>query len=339
MFMSSNRFLIIVLLWVGLIGSPVLGDANISSTDSLYFFHQRTIYLENIYQQGAWWANPATVSSINTKTFFTSNTGLLGGKYSISSVRLIFPVKMRINGGIGITGTGTTEGRSFAGTSQGAQLNSNFSFTRPSLEAVISYVPPIGGEFGGLAMTGTESIPRTDSMGNKTYFFWGIGIGWFSPALFKTVKLSFTTLSVCHAQFITWWNSSAKAGLAINVNEGALLGSLEYAFSLNGPISLFINQNNFLGYEVVKADVSLRFRNIAGFLLGFSADTRNFRNNGPTFHTGLELRRSTFYPYYGGYEIGINFFATRYNIEPQNESSPHFYLLHRFWIGYDFKKH
>jgi hypothetical protein len=321
----------------GLFIFPVRGNNNVANIDSLYFFHERTIYLENLSQDGAWWANPATISSINMNSFFTSNTGLLGGKYSISSVRLLFPVYKRLNGGVGITGTGTTEGRSFTGSSQGAQLNSNFSFTRPSLEVGISYAPPIAGTFGGLAIMGTESIPRADS-GNKTYFFFGIGTGWLSPFLFNTIKLSFTTLSVCHIQFITWWDNSAKAGLLIDVNEGFILGSIEYGFSLNGPVSFFRNQDNFLGYEVIKGDFSLRFRKIAGFLLGFSTDTRNFRDNGSTFHTGIELRRSDVYPYFGGYEIGMNFFATRFNPGLPPHPSPTLSLIHRLWIGYDFKK-
>jgi hypothetical protein len=311
---------------------PACGATNVPDIDSLPFFYQRTLYLENLYQQGAWWANPATISP-NRTTFFTSNTGLLGGKYVLSSVRLLFPVNSRLNGGVGITGTGTAEGRSFNGSASSAQVNSNFSFKRPSLEAGISYAPPVAGTIGGLMIMGTESIPRTTDTGNITYFFFGISAGWLSPFIFNTVKLSFSTFSVCHVQFIRWWDNSAKAGILIDVNESFVRGSVEYGFSLSGPVSFFRNQEDFLGYEVLKGDFSLRIRKIAGFLLGFSMDTKNFRDNGTTVHTGIELRRSDVYPFYGGYEIGMNLFATRFN-----SGSPHLSLLHRVWIGYDLKK-
>jgi hypothetical protein len=306
--------------------------ANVSNVDSLSFFYQRTIYLENLCQQGAWWANPATIASYDKTHLFTSNIALLGGKYSISTVRILFPVKSQFNGGFGITGTGTTQGLSASGTGTGGQFNSKFSFTRPSLEAGISYTPPLGGTLGALLVTGTESVPRMDT-GNTVYFFWGISAGWLSPAIMNSVRFSFSTLSVYHAQFITWWDNCAKAGVLVNVNDGLVIGSLEYGFSLDGPVSFFRNQANFYGYEAIKGNVSVRIRKIAGVLIGFSKDTRNFRDNGSTFHTGIELRRSTVYPFSGGYEMGMNFFASRYQ-----SNSPHVYLLHRFWVGYDFIK-
>jgi hypothetical protein len=185
------------------------------------------------------------------------------------------------------------------------------------------------GTIGGLAMAGTESIPRTTDTVNKTYFFWGIGTGWLSPSILNTVKLSFSTLSVCHIQFETWWDNSAKAGILFNINKDHLIGSIEYGFGLNGTSAP--------EYEVFKGDFSLRFMSITGLLFGFSTDTRNIRNNGSTFHTGIELRRSYVYPFFGGYEIGFNMFASRYNPNSLPDPSPHLSLIHRFWLGYDLR--
>ena len=325
---SLCRFLF-VLAGVCFSVCPLYGQAYIASIDSLPFFYQRTIYLENLNQPAAWWANPAVISAIDKTTFFTSNTGMLGGKYALSSVRVLFPYKTALNGGVGITGTGTTEGRSAVANAQSTQFNSDFSFKRPSIETVISFMPPRAGTIGGLAMAGTESIPRTTDTGNKTYFFWGIGTGWLSPSILNTVKLSFSTLSVCHIQFETWWDNSAKAGILFNINKDHLIGSIEYGFGLNGTSAP--------EYEVFKGDFSLRFMSITGLLFGFSTDTRNIRNNGSTFHTGIELRRSYVYPFFGGYEIGFNMFASRYNPNSLPDPSPHLSLIHRFWLGYDLR--
>jgi hypothetical protein len=302
------------------------------SVDSLPFFYQRTIYLENLNQQGAWWSNPAVLSSTDQAAVFASNSGLLGGKYILSSVRMLFPIKSRINGGIGLTGTGTSESRSGSLSSSGAQVNSNFSFKRPSLEFGVSYISTMYGAIGGLGIIGTESIPRISDTGYITFFFYGMSMGWLSPALFNIVKLSFSTLSICHIQDTAWWDNSAKAGLLFDFKDGFVLGSIEYGFSFSNPLSIFYDQTHFHGYEVIKGDFSIRFRKIAGALIGFSVDTKNFRDNRSTFHTGIELRRSSIYQFSGGYEIGMNVFASRFH-----STSPHLALIHRFCIGYDLK--
>jgi hypothetical protein len=129
------------------------------------------------------------------------------------------------------------------------------------------------------------------------------------------------------------WDESGKIGMLITVNDGALLGSLEYGFSYSNGVSFFRNPDNFHGYETLKGVVSIRYRAIAGFLLGYSMDTPNFRDNGPTYHAGVELRRSHMYAFSGGYEIGVSPFGSRHNT-----SSATISLMHQIWIGYDFRK-
>ncbi|MBN2037543.1 MAG: hypothetical protein JW768_12450 [Chitinispirillaceae bacterium] len=303
--------------------------------DSIYYFFQRTVYLETLEQNGAWWASPARMSAARATSVFTSNTGLLGGKYSISSVRVLFPIYDSTTAGIGLTGASTRETRSFTGDQSGGHFSSNFNFSRPSLEAAISYSPPFGGTIGILGVTGTESIlPHATSTIPRYYFIWGMGIGLLSPSLFSTVQFSLTTLSVCHYQIDAWWDHGVKTGMLLEVSDGLVRGSLEYGFSLKNGFYLPSGRDDNYAYEVIKGTASLRFRSIAGFILGFSRDSRNFRDNGSTLHTGLELRPSKVYPYWGGYEMGASLNATRFERDDSRALS----LIHRFWAGYTFSK-
>ena len=331
--MIKNLSRIISLFFISFAGISVHsanGAAHVPNIDGLDFFYQRTIYLENLCQPSAWWANPSLLAPIDKITVFTSNTGLIGQLYTISSVRIVLPVRPKLNIGFGITGTGSKEGRALSASQEGAQYSSNFSFNLPSLESGMSYTLPVGGVVGTLLITGTESVPDpSNSAINTLYFFWGIGAGWISPAIMNTVKFSISTLSVCHFQFETWWDNGAKAGIQISSNDERVLGSFEYGFALfNGPVSFFQSRSNFYGYETLKGSVSIKMMGIAGILLGYSKDsprTNSLNNNGSTFHAGVELRRSAIYPYYGGYEIGI---STAHGIS----------LIHKIWVGYSFKK-
>lgn len=298
----------------------------------LYYYYQRTTYLENLNQPGAWWSNPALLSSLSRTTVFTSSTGLLGRKYSISSSRIIIPVIPQLNAGFGLTGTARGEGRSGSGTNGGLSFSSYFNFTKPSIEAGMSFAPRDFGTFGALALTGTVSETPSyayDSTNRVTRFFWGYGLGWISPAVLKTFSFAFSTLSVYNVQFLWAWENCAKAGILLNVKDSAVSGSIEYGFSLDAPAgALFSNRDHAPQYEVLKGTVSIRFRSIAGFILGYSLDTKNGSDNGATYHAGVELRRSTVYPCYGGYEMGLS------TTNSSNSAS----LIHRFWVGFNLKQ-
>jgi hypothetical protein len=318
-----------MLFYVHFLSPLALASSGVSSIDSLYYFFERTIYLENLTQNAAWWANPSSISSIREPCVFTSNTGLLGGKYSISGFRVFAPLQHSLTVGFGLTGASTAEGRSFSGDGTGGQMTSSFNFSRPSLEAGAGYESKRFGALGVLAITGTENAVS----GIKIYFFvLGTSLGYLSPPIAGMARLSLSTLSVCHFQADTWWDHSAKTGVVFNVYDSLFTGSLEYGFSLNNA-PFFSDGNDLWGYEVIKGTVSTRFRSIAGFLLAYSTDTKNLRDNGPTFHSGLELRPSRIYPFWGGYEIGISPWSSRHRTNTAVIT-----LLHRFWVGYTFRK-
>lgn len=296
----------------------------------VYYFYQRTIYLEDLLKPGAWWSNPSLISSIDRTTIFTSTTGMIGRQYSISSVRALFPVRPRLNAGFGLTGTATGAGAGGTGTNSGFSYQSYFNFTRPSIEAGISYIPPYLGTVGAMVLTGSKSyVPDyalADSNTRIISFFYGMSAGWISPALFKTVSLSLSMLSLYNAETNPWWEHCAKVGVVFTVLDSIVRGSVEYGFATDSVSgSLFSNPNNTTNYEALKGSLSIRFMGIAGLILGYSTDTRNFSDNGATYHMGLELRKSEVYPYYGGYEMAIS-------------TSNHISVFHQIWVGFNIKK-
>ncbi len=320
-----RKYLIVLFLFAGVFAQ--------SSMDSLPFFYERSIYLENLITPGAWWASPTCIASIDKTTLYTSTIGLLGGEYSISTVRAIVPLDTGINVGVGVTGTGITAGSSGNGSNGGAQITSIFSFSRPSFEGALSYDRLPIGTVGGLLLGGTESIQGQADYTPSTYFFWGYSLGWLSPAVLHSVKLSLSTLSVHHSPFsyASLWDHDIKAGLLVNVFDSLVLGSIEYGYSLGGPFSFLNTGDNYSTYyEVLKGDFSMRVKNIVGILLGFSRDTRNIYDNGSSYHAGVELRRSNIYPFYGGYEAGVSPYASHHGSQLS--------IINRIWVGYGFSK-
>jgi hypothetical protein len=327
--MISKKLSIDVLYPLALLFSfagPVIAQYDDPNT---YYFYQRSIYLEDLMKPGGWWSNPSLIGSIDRTTIFTSTTGLIGRCYSMSSVRVIFPVLPRLNAGLGLTGTASGAGAGGTGTNSGFSYQSYFNFTRPSIEAGMSYTPQYGGTIGAMMLTGSKSyVPAysTDTNTRNISFFWGMSAGWLSPALLKTVSLSLSMLSIRNADVFVWWEHCAKVGLLFTVCDSAVLGSLEYGFATDSVTgSLFSNPVNTTNYEAIKGSVSIRFMSIAGLILGYSADTHNFYDNGSTYHLGLELRKSTIYTYYGGYEMAIS-------------TSNRISVFHQIWVGFNVKR-
>jgi hypothetical protein len=290
--------------------------------DSLPFFYERSVYLENLITPGAWWANPGCIAAIDRPTIYTSTVGLLGGLYSMSSVRGIFPVDTSLKVGFGITGTGGSAGSSLTSSGAGAQASSIFSFSQPSFEGAVSYANWPIGTVGAILLGGSESVQDPADGTSSLYYFWGYDLGWISPSLLKTINFSFSTLTVSNHWITTLWSFDAKAGLLVNVHDSLVLGSLEYGFPLK--------TGGYPSYTVLKGDVSIRVKSIVGVLLGYGKDIPNFYDNGSTYHAGLELRRSNIYPFYGGYEVGLSPWASRHGSE--------FSVLNQIWVGYGFAK-
>ena len=63
-----------------------------------------------------------------------------------------------ISGGVGVTGTGATQGSSLSEDVQGMAVVNNFSFSRPNFEEGISYARSPFGAIGALLMGGTENL-------------------------------------------------------------------------------------------------------------------------------------------------------------------------------------
>jgi hypothetical protein len=320
-----NNSLLALILLMSLAG-PVTAQYD---NPNAYYFYQRSIYLEDLNKPGAWWSNPSLIASIDRTTIFTSTTGLIGRAYSLSSVRCIFPIRPRLNAGFGLTGTASGAGAGGTGTNSGFSYQSYFNFTRPSIEAGMSFIPQYGGTIGAMMLTGTKSyVPEyaADTNTRNISFLWGISAGWLSPTFFKTVSLSLSMLTIRNADVNLWWEHSAKAGLLFMVLDSTVLGSIEYGFATDSVTgSIFNNPANTTNYEVIKGSVSIRFRSIAGLIIGYSTDTKNFYDNGATYHLGIELRKSRVYPYYGGYEMGIS-------------TSNHISIFHQIWLGFNVKR-
>jgi hypothetical protein len=242
----------------------------------------------------------------------------------------LFPVLPRLNAGFGLTGAASGAGAGGTGTNSGFSYQSYFNFTRPSIEGGLSYAPQFGGAIGAMLLSGTKSyVPQyagPDTNMRNLAIFWGLSAGWISPPLFKTVSLSLAMLSIENFDVVTWWEHCAKVGLVFTVFDSTVLGSLEYGFATDSVSgSLFNNPNNTNNYEAIKGTVSIRFRKIAGFILGYSTDTRNLSYNGHTYHVGVELRKSDIYPYYGGYEMALS------TADPIS-------VFHQIWLGFNIKK-
>jgi hypothetical protein len=82
--------------------SPAAGQ---SPPPTLYYLYQRTIYLENLTMNGAWWANPALTGEIAEKTASTIDVTPIGlRQFTIVSAKFLFPFGKIFGAGIGIMG-------------------------------------------------------------------------------------------------------------------------------------------------------------------------------------------------------------------------------------------
>jgi len=296
--------------------------------DSLYFFYQRTVYLDNPLMDGAWFSNPSSIADVAEPTAFTVNTTPLGDRYTIASVRFFFPTAAHFTAGLGITGASDDiPDASFQATEGGTTYQGHFLFSRPSFETGIAVKVPYIGSLGLLQSFGMEVVPGDIGSGDR-FFIWGNGFGWLSPELLSIISFTLSTFSVGPFPFSTKWEHCAKIGTIVQYNEDLLRAAIEYSFSLNDRFILLRKKYEMHGYEVMKILISARIYNILGILAGYSSDTPLRSDNGPTVHLGLEMRKSHYYPFFGGYEVGVS--TTNFPA-----------VIHRVWFGYRFvkKKH
>jgi hypothetical protein len=317
-----GKFIAVTVLAGAILSSPCL-----AVNDSLYFLFQRSTYLENLSMPGAWWANPAVIAEIGRKTALTVNVTPLGNVYTITSARYEAPFSGRFAWGIGIMGAGINPNPdgSLQANNTGAQYQSHVTFNNPSIQLGAGMKLPTGLCVGLLVDAGAELLP--DGNGGQTNFAtWGFGLGIITPYAFNVISLALSTMSTGYYWIESYWDHDGKAGIRFKTPDSLVIGSLEYTFSLvSGTIQQLYNATPAY-YQVVKGLASVKVLSIGGVLVGFSRDLGILSDNGAMLHLGAELRRSSVYPFFGGYEIGIGLSQEHRDL-----------LVHRLWLGYCFR--
>ena len=294
--------------------------------DSLYFLFQRSTYLENLTMPGAWWANPASIAEINKKTALTATVAPLGYTYTIASVMYASPVTARFGWGIGILGAGINPNPdgSLQADNSGAHYKSRVTFSNPSIQLGAAAKDARDVCIGLLGDFGLEQLP--DGQGGQANFAaMGIGLGVMTPYLFNHLSLAVSLMSTGHFWVQSYWDHDGKAGVRFKLPDSSIIGSLEYTFSLASGAIKYIYNAPANYYQVVKGLASIKVLSIAGVLAGFSDDLGILSENGAMIHLGAELRKSTIYPFFGGYEIGVSTSKRTRDL-----------IIHRFWLGYCF---
>jgi hypothetical protein len=252
----------------------------------------------------------------------TVNVTPLGNVYSIASAKYLAPAGNHFAWGIGIMGAGINPDPSLQATNGNAQYSSHFSFSNPSIQLAAGVKIPSMGSMGLLGNFGAELLP--DDLGNQAnYFTLGLGIGWLTPYAFNLISLSMSSMSTGHFWIQNFWDYDGKLGMRLKTSDSLLLGSLEYTVSFASGSLRYIGNSPAYYYQVVKALLSLKAYSILGILAGYSQDLGIYSDNGILIHGGVELRRSSVYPFFGGYEIGVSLTHSAL-------------LVHRLWIGYSF---
>jgi hypothetical protein len=292
--------------------------------DSLYFLLQRSTYLENILMPCAWWANPASVAEIGGKTALIANVTPLGNVYTIASARYAAPMAGRFAWGVGILGAGINPNPhgSLQADNSGARYNSHFTFNNPSIQIGAGGVLAGGIAVGVLADAGTERLPD-GSGGQMNFWTWGLGFGIMTPYFLNSLSFAFSTMSTGHYWIEPYWDHDGKTALRFKTSDSLVMGSLEYTFSMVSGTLWHIYNSSPAYYQVFKTSASIKMLSIAGALLGYSQDLGILSDNGAMLHLGVELRRSSVYPFFGGYEVGVGLTQLHRDL-----------LVHRLWVGY-----
>jgi hypothetical protein len=297
-----------------------------AANDSLYFLYQRTVYLENLWTPGGWWANPALTGEINAPTGYTINVTPLGYSYTLASVKYLFPFHNNFGAGLGLMGTGIAPDQSTQITQTGVSTNSHFTFSNPSLQLGLGGQIPKIGSAGILVDVGAEMLPNGYG-GSSDFLLTRCGLGILTPFFFGGLSLSATAIATMHFWDQLYMDFNAKLGLRMKLWDDLILGSAEYTLSFKSDIVQSFYTSSQYNYEVFKAMISVKILKVMGILGGYSTDFGQFSGmnsgNGNCLHVGVELRPMDVYPFFAGYDLGIS--TTWPGL-----------LVHRLWIGYRF---
>jgi hypothetical protein len=310
---------------IALVSALVLtGARNPAWGQNPYYLYQRTTYLENLAMNGAWWANPALTGEINEKTGSTVDITPLGQfQFTIVSAKYLFPFGRIFGAGFGIMGEGFNQSQNQSTQVSNSQVTvtSHFSFSNPSLQFGLGMHLDNIGSAGILLSAGQELIPLGDGT-SYNYPVMSLGAGILTPYFLNSLSLSITAMATWHFWQQEYLDYDGKAGARFKILDDFILGSLEYSFSFkSGVIESFYTTSNY--YQVAKGLISIKIYKIAGALLGYSTDF-GFKDMGGTLHVGLELRHSSDYPYFAGYELALGTYQQ-------------VYITHQIWVGYCFR--
>ena len=297
--------------------------------EDVFFFYERTVYLEHLLMPGAWWANPALPAELEHSTLQTINASPLGDRYTISSVRFFRPLLPVLTVGMGILGVGEDQTGSLSADPEGVSYRSSFFFSRPSVQTGAAVAVPYAGRAGVGVSFGAERISTgIDHM--RTFPTLGMGAGWLSPKIAGMVDFSASVFLLGHFLSDPYWNRDAKLGLRLQLPDELVRIAVEYSFPFEGGFR-FRTPRRPWTYEVLKAVVSVRIYRALGVVAGFSSDFHSADDpvyypyfNGDCLHGGLELAKSDLYPFFGGYEVGVSVDG-RWNV------------IHHVWVGMQFR--
>ncbi len=320
---SRSAIPAVVLLVVGTFGISRAG------VDDVYFryLYDRAVYLESPGIPGAWWANPALPSLIDSRTFFTTNVLPLGDRSLMSSVRMFFPLEQGPVIGAGILGAGLYQpgSQKTNATAAGLQFTSEFAFTRPRFQfgAAMDFGPI--GAAGALGTIGTEArkVGITSEGEDKleTVVSPGFGFGWLSPSLLRSVRFSAATMFIYHPLNRKFWESGAKLGFSLSVLDSAVCADGQYSLSYDEGLGVLDSDN--AGYHAFKSIVSVRLYDNMRVFTGYSAATEWDYDTPQFAHFGVEMSQSHLSGFWGGYEIGV-------------KPGQSWAVLHRAWLALRF---
>jgi hypothetical protein len=244
--------------------------------------------------------------------------------------KAVVPLNSHLAFGIGVLGAGDYQpgSSSTQATEGGVSYESSFAFERPRFQGVVSARHPRIGAVGIIATIGSDgrSVARDST---KSIASGGICVGLLSPPLYFPLYLSVAFSFIHHELHREFLDRIGKLGVLYRDEKGLVEGSLEYTFDMASDekrgFGVFTPERSV--YDILKVLVSVRVYRTVAALGGFStdlgekSDTPYFQ--GSSLHLGAELRRSSRFPFIGGYDLA--FHPGRY-----------WRILHRVWFGYRF---
>jgi hypothetical protein len=292
----------------------LLGNAAVkgASHEHMPWLAARAVYLENISEPGAWWANPALPALITKNTIWFSAVAPLGERYLLSSARLVLPFREGLSFGAGVLGAGDyVPGSSRASMTGEFSFRSSFAFSRPRFQANMAWDSGRFGMAGILLSLGSDG----EDMGQgriQTRLSPAFAAGWLSSRQLP-LQASATLSTVHHTLDTSFVERTLRLGVRLETSDSRVRGALEKAIALQEDI----------GYDVLRMHLSAKLFGPVAAFAGYSSDVRaaDAFANGRSLHLGAEVFPDDQSPFFGGY--GVRF-----------HGGSHWNVSHRIWLAY-----